>query len=319
MDKPLTSLPIVHILKHKDLFEGLETHIIVAEKYIKLNFSHDSFSDVLEKLISKDVTHIYISEESFAKIIYDLQKRMGSSKFYDPMTTEELRVSTCDAALKLSRDYIKQFGVNKEVLEVIKDSNAKMQKILDQSPGIFAFVKRFKLNCSQEHLQISITNFIMAMAISKFPWKTNLIIQKSMMATLLCDITLNSQGFDEIREYEANGNELSENTRMHPMLASEILNRKRDLIPSETITIIEQHHERPDGKGFPNKITSSRFNQLSAIFIVCQRFVEALFDADFNAKKHHQIIENLQMVYQGGHFDKAMDALISVLDEQNPA
>jgi hypothetical protein len=63
MDKPLTSLPIVHILKHKDLFEGLETHIIVAEKYIKLNFSHDSFSDVLEKLISKDA-HLLAKEES---------------------------------------------------------------------------------------------------------------------------------------------------------------------------------------------------------------------------------------------------------------
>ena len=83
----------------------------------------------------------------------------------------------------------------------------------------------------------------------------------------------------------------------------------------ESITIIEQHHERPDGKGFPIGITLPRFNQLSAIFIVSQRFIEKIFDYHCDFTKRQEIIRELKVVYTGGPFSKAMDALTSVVDE----
>lgn len=314
MNTNLIAIPIVHSLKHPSLFEGVEVHILVNEKYIKLNYSDESYQEALEKLSAKSLIHIYIDTNDFNDIMSKLMTKMASSKFYDPLTTEELRVSTCSTAHELSKDYIKRLGMTPEVLELMKDANQKMQKILDRSPGIFAFVKRFKANCSEEYLKISVTNFVLTMTLNKFEWRTHLIIQKSMMATLLSDITMNSKSFDSLYRFENEGGQLEEDVYRHPILSAEILNRKRDLIPAETITIIEQHHERPDGKGFPNGITTSRFNQLSAVFIVCQRFVDLLFKNEFNYQRHHLMIKELQTIYAGGHFDKAMDALISVVD-----
>jgi response regulator RpfG family c-di-GMP phosphodiesterase len=314
MNLELIAIPIIHVLKHQHLFEGIEAHILVNDKHIKLNYADESYQESLEKLSAKGVVHIYIAKTEFNNVMLQLQNRMANNKFYDPLTTEELRASTCNTVHELSKAYINRLGATPEVLEMMKDANQKMQKILDQSPGIFAFVKRFKANCSEEYLKISVTNLVLTMTLNKFPWKSQLIVQKSMMASLLCDITMNSKSFDALYHYQSHGGELEDEVARHPMLASEILNRKRDLIPSETITIIEQHHERPDGKGFPNGITTTRFNQLSAVFIVCQRFVDLLFKNDFDHKQHNEMIRELQMVYQGGHFDKAMDALISVVE-----
>lgn len=314
MNLELIAIPIAHVLKHQHLFEGIEAHISLNDKFIKLNYSNEPFQEFLEKLAAKGLVHIYIANTDFENVMLQLQNRMANNKFYDPLTTEELRASTCNTVHELSKAYINRLGATPEVLEMMKDANQKMQKILDQSPGIFAFVKRFKANCSEEYLKISVTNFVLTMTLNKFQWKSHLIIQKSMMASLLCDITMTPQSFDALYNYETNAGALEDDVARHPMLASEILNRKRDLIPSETITIIEQHHERPDGKGFPNGITVTRFNQLAAVFIVCQRFVDLLFKNEFDHSKHHEIIKELQMVYQGGHFDKAMDALISVVE-----
>ena len=315
MNLNLIAVPIIHILKHQHLFEGIEAHILVNDKHIKLNYADESFQESLEKLAAKGVVHIYIAKTDFYNMMGQLQSRMANNRFYDPLTTDELRASTCNTVYELSKTYINRLGATAEVLEMMKDANQKMQKILDQSPGIFAFVKRFKANCSEEYLKISVTNLFLTMTLSKFPWKSQLIVQKSMMASLLCDITMNSKSFDALYHYQTQGGELDDDVARHPILASEILNRKRDLIPSETITIIEQHHERPDGKGFPDGITAMRFNQLSAVFIVCQRFVDLLFKNEFDHNRHHDMINELKPVYQGGHFDKAMDALIIVVEE----
>ena len=45
-------------------------------------------------------------------------------------------------------------------------------------------------------------------------------------------------------------------------------------IPPDVSVIIEQHHERPDGNGFPNGINFKRISVFSSIFIVAHDFVK---------------------------------------------
>lgn len=311
----LTPIPVVHLLKHPDLFQGVEVHVRIAEKFVKLNFAKDSFTQILDKLKAKGVIHVYLHEEDFSRVIAHFQNNLSSKSFYDPSTTDEQKIEVSETAMTLARDFIKTYGVNKEVIEVMKAANGKIQELLNTSPGLHAFVKRFKNNCSEEFLKINVTNFLAGMLIDQFPWKTQLIVQKTMLAGMMCDISLSKADFDAIKRFEADGTPLDETIRKHPLTVSEILMRKRDLIPGETVTIVEQHHERPDGKGFPLGITATRFNQLSAIFIVSQRFVDMLFESQFDYKKHPEMIQKLKAIYQGGPFDKAMDALIKTVDQ----
>jgi HD-GYP domain-containing protein (c-di-GMP phosphodiesterase class II) len=49
--------------------------------------------------------------------------------------------------------------------------------------------------------------------------------------------------------------------------------------PQEVIKIVTEHHERPDGSGFPRGIRQDEFGELSVIFVVAHEFVEMYFDA----------------------------------------
>ena len=96
---------------------------------------------------------------------------------------------------------------------------------------------------------------------------------------------------------------------------AEKLRSKRNLIPPEIITIIEQHHELPDGKGFPLGITGGRFNSLSCIFIVSQQFVERLHAANFDFDQRLRIITEIQRKYESKNFDKALEGLVKVVGD----
>lgn len=134
------------------------------------------------------------------------------------------------------------------------------------------------------------------------------------MASLLCDLLLEKDDFILLRQWEKEGGQLPDHIRFHPSELAERLRVKRDLIPTETITIIEQHHELPDGKGFPAGVNASRINQLSAIFIVSQRFIEELFEEKFDYDKRFDITSRLAKRFNAKTFEKAMDALIQVVN-----
>jgi hypothetical protein len=160
-----------------------------------------------------------------------------------------------------------------------------------------------------------LTSYVMSLVIDKFPWRSDSVKEKGALASLLCDMTLEKGDFRAVRDWERNGfqGDLPDRVKYHPHDIAEKLRQKRNLIPSETITIIEQHHEMPDGRGFPQGENTARFNQLSAIFIVSQQFIEELFFEEFNFEKRLEIIHRLQQRYDSKSFEKALDALISVV------
>ena len=55
--------------------------------------------------------------------------------------------------------------------------------------------------------------------------------------------------------------------------------------------IIRQHHEWPDGSGFPAHLKENQISALSAVFIICHSFLEVYFHSDQDPIK---IINNIR-------------------------
>lgn len=315
MDPTLCKIAIVHLLQFPGSFEGIAVHVLVAGKFLKLNYPNETFMDILNKLQAKGVEDAYVSQADCDKILHGMSTTLNSKSFDDPGTTDEARLRQTEDVANVAKQFMRNFGVNKEAVDALKAANEKALNMVREAPGILAFVKRFRGKCSEEYLKSCLTNFLVAKVLEKFPWKSQQIIQKTMFAGMLCDVTLLPDDFEEVRRFERGEDAISDRVRQHASEVSQMLRKRKELIPMESITIIEQHHERPDGKGFPLGITLSRFNQLSAIFIVSQRFIEKLADHHFDFVKRTDILRSLREVYVGGPFDKAMDALTSVGDE----
>ena len=83
-------------------------------------------------------------------------------------------------------------------------------------------------------------------------------------------------------------------------------------MPPDVDSIIAQHHERPDGSGFPRGLTHLRIGPLATVFIVAHDIVTYLFDNDIagaNVEKGldlDKFIEQKSKTYQMGTFKKVI-------------
>jgi hypothetical protein len=315
MNAPLIKLSIIHLLRFADTFAGIEVHVSVNEKFVRLNYAQDQFVDILRKLQQKDVEHVYVNQTDCRMIVEHVSKSLTSKTFYDPKTIPSDRVEALNSAHENVKYIINQLGVDRETVRLLKTINNRSLSLLGESPTIFAFVNEFKKNCSEEFLRAILTNYIMSLVIDKFTWGSDQVKMKGALASFMCDMVLNKDDFQNLRDWKKGG-ELQDKVKSHPEEISNKLKQNRNVVPHETITIIEQHHERPNGSGFPYGITTTKFNQLSAIFIVCQQFTEQLHESDYDYQKRTQIISDLQNSYDYGSskvFRKAFNALVTVV------
>jgi HD-GYP domain-containing protein (c-di-GMP phosphodiesterase class II) len=58
----------------------------------------------------------------------------------------------------------------------------------------------------------------------------------------------------------------------HPNDASDLTLLMTEILP-DVDTVVAQHHELPDGTGFPRKLSGARISPLSSVFIVAHDLV----------------------------------------------
>jgi hypothetical protein len=106
MNSTYHPVPILHLLKHQNLFSGIEIHVKIAEKYVLLNFAEDPYQDILNKLLKKSVEHVYLNEEDFMQILNAFNEHMISGQVSEGTFNDEIRANTADALFTMSREFI---------------------------------------------------------------------------------------------------------------------------------------------------------------------------------------------------------------------
>ncbi len=181
-EEKLFRIAISQLIKFADQFAGIEVHLFVSGKYVKLNYSNDLFIDILRKLQQKEVNEVYIKQEDCQAIINYAQASLSAKNFFDPNTVVEKKVENLDNTVKVVKEVIKQLGVTPETVTLIKTVNERTMGLLSESPNMFAFIQRFKKNCSEEFLQSMLTSFVMSLVIDQFQWKSEQVKEKAAMA-----------------------------------------------------------------------------------------------------------------------------------------
>ena len=124
------------------------------------------------------------------------------------------------------------------------------------------------------------------------------------------DITLDEklariQLLQEANKSDFTAEELNK-LKLHPIHAAEYVRRMSE-IPSDVDQIVFQHHERPDGTGFPRNLSGKLISPLSSVFIVAHAVV------DFMSKREGESIDVFltenEELYKSGNFRKIWLAL----------
>jgi hypothetical protein len=96
--------------------------------------------------------------------------------------------------------------------------------------------------------------------------------------------------------------------RLHPLHAAQTA-QTIDVLPPDVDQIILQHHEAPDGSGFPRGLTANRIHFLAAVFIIGEDLVHFLDDGEALETSLKDFLTWGEVRYQSGNFKKIFDGI----------
>lgn len=306
-----TSLLIRVVPLRGDLFIRLS-----SLKFVKLFRAGRTFSkeDLEKYLTRKKVSFLYVKknecQEFVEKFKEDLLSQLVHSNGEDPALQD-----TVIATQELIQELSSRLGFNSEVRQLAKINMDLTMKMIGASP---------KLNKILNASALSKKNFISSHSVllaniscsisAQMKWPSDTTFQKLVMASLFHDFAFQNSEHAKIstlKQLEERRSELSADEyqfiKNHPIKCSDTIKQLNE-VPSDVDTIVIQHHERPDGSGFPRGLSSHQIAPLSAVFIVAHDILDCLTQEKNNFDLQAFLTKN-EALYQGQAFRKIWTAL----------
>lgn len=196
-----------------------------------------------------------------------------------------------------------------------KRVNSILKKKVQQNTKLKELFKKIVVNRDDPYMMNHIGLLInITTGISKqMDWGSEQTLEKFILASYLHDLSLGDNTKlakistkEEIEKAEDLTNEERKLVELHSIASKTLIENKRE-IPQDVHTIIEQHHELPNGRGFPNGLDHKRITPLSSIFIVSHLLTDyILSDPNWSADKFVMKYKTLQ---KGPHFRKVFKCL----------
>lgn len=215
--------------------------------------------------------HIFLSNKGFKFIL-----RGPETSKEEAFDQKIIRV--CDE-LHIDPDFKQEITlIMNKIMDVVQ-KDIRLTKIIQMirtnDPTVSYFAKNLQL-----------TSFIACALAKKLEWHSKVTLEKLVYASVLHDITLATkphlQMIGSLKELEAS--KVSEEEKKlflnHPKEAAQLVKSNFKFAPSETDVLVLQHHELPQGRGFPFAVAAEKLSPLTQLFIMTQDFVRYVMNED---------------------------------------
>lgn len=295
------------------------------DKYIKIFNRFHEFSDGdLKRFYDRNTKYFFIHERDYKSFVNLMSKALTNSEGGNSPTTalakKENKILTSMNCQEMVQETIDKLGLNESAISIANVAITSTLKLLEKGNVESMFNDVF--NNGEFTGEHSLIVTYLASAICKeTQWNTRENILRLCIAGFFHDITLTKEELAKVSKKDSyEFNELSRRDQAivlaHAKKAVEIVN-KIDGIPIGVDTIIDFHHERYDGSGFPREVDYKRFSPLAAIFVVAHEITDYLFDSGFIHENIEDIVDEMETTYNRGCFKNIVPVLRKVLGLQN--
>jgi HD-GYP domain-containing protein (c-di-GMP phosphodiesterase class II) len=264
-----------------DNFENVISDVYISlnkTKYIKYIAKEDIDRTRLESLVAKNITYVYVDKQVFYHFMNKRCEEL-SSKFIEVEKNDDVFHLTAETLVFL-KDSLSPFSVSSEQIELVHVCVKKCVEKLATNNEISLLLSDFfaKQGYLVGHTMLLIhVGFLLA---NKSGFGSDIFLEKLVLAALFHDIVLQD---DEQAQYLMKPNR--QELRDHPNQACNYAEQFQ-LISDEVKYAIRDHHELPDGSGYPAGKNEQDLSQFSALFIVSLHVSHHLY---FAASKHKDI------------------------------
>lgn len=306
----------IDALKNIDLVDAELFVKIGEEKFVKVKNESDivTTNDLL-KYRKNSGDKLFVKKSYFEELTTNALKTINQ-KISKAETEGEVKKVTADLLNHIYQGF-DQFGITSEQIVLVNESVDKCQKVLAEKKGFKSLMAKFQRDQGYLVSHSMMAMHIATMISNNMGMSDQRHLEKLSYASLLHDISLTDPSLSEV--FSKNTDEfkkLSKQNRdailAHPQQIADFVEDKPEL-PQDVYYIVLEHHERPDGSGFPKGINSNRITQISALFIISLRVADHLYHHQFKNLK--ELVIDLKENYMTGSFKKPCEAFFKTFKQ----
>ncbi|MBL7663666.1 MAG: response regulator [Bacteriovoracaceae bacterium] len=277
------------------------------DKILKILNQGEMFSDEdYVKYTGKKLTKFLIKNEDGAHCSKTIERNI--SVLFKNLTDEEVEKAV--DVQDYIHDTVKRFGLNDDVINIAKEGVDYAVSIIRNNKNLKKLLKNIFTNQRDFIPQHSVAlAFISCAVASKMQWNSEPTMVKLAFASLIHDVFIDSPKLNETEEVQKS--EKNKDFMNHTIECSTTLSKNPD-VPPDVDKIILEHHEQPDGSGFPKGIDHMKISPLSSLFIISHQIVEIAMDLKMKGEMltDEKVKARINKEkYQKGNFKKVFSSI----------
>lgn len=284
------------------------------DKVLKVARSGETFDKPeLRKFTDKGLNSLYIELCDGELLINKLEENLFKLFTNDTISDEQKITSVRDAISSVT----KTFGFSAQLIELTNKNIDYTMDLIKKDNALKSLLDRMMLmeNSFLPTNAVICAHISNALAKELEIFKDNKeeVIKKLTFACFVQDLSLESsevktyENFQKLMKEDA-GRDRVRNFKNHPNASAELIGKSKSSMP-DLDRILQEHHERPDGKGFPRQIIASRFSPMGAVLA----FSNAVSEVIYRNKKIDEMSTDL--IIQSLDFDDCEDKLFKAIFE----
>jgi len=284
-------------------------------KYIKLFKTGDEFDSAdLEKYYEeKKVEYMHLRRADTGEFIKKFRMELEELLLRDDLRSEELMAAS-EMAQDAIHELVNSVGFTEEVQELAKKNVEITLKGIGANPRLSDLIGKITREGSYISQHSTLLAHVSCCVAKEMEWGSEATFSKLVLASYMHDISVTNPEIAKIntlRELETKKKGFTadevKNYHLHPAKSADVVRSFKE-VPADVDIIVQQHHERPNGGGFPRGLLFNYISPLSSLFIVAHELAQEILFKRANFKLPGFIAEKKQHFNQG-NFKKVFAAL----------
>ena len=306
-------------LRNFYLFEKIDYDVYVEltqTKYAKVIAAKKPYThNTIQNYAKKNIKYLYLKKNEYLRFLEESIEDImnGLEQTQNPKKIISLQIKS----IVIIHQYIRSVGVSDSLIELVQnviDKTTQNYQSVRTFKNILAHFPRINLDLA-EHSVLSL--YLCESVCESLSWNSDITKKKLGLASILQDTGLTNEDLLKINRLDDPhlqmfSEEDREEFKNHPAVAagySQYFTR----FP-EVDYLISQHHEMPNGEGFPNKLNANKLTVLSCTFILCSHYLARLVCSKVKSENLLQeVYYQFKLMYNTGNFKEPLVALEKTL------
>ncbi len=294
----------------------------IDQKYIKFKNNNDQIDlTKIKQYQSRGEIYIYMNNEEANDFFKNIED-MNCNTIDNSLVLKERTLLNSGITLEYVTNGYQELGITSFQKETINTMVDNCVNVLLQDNSISNIINIF-LKDKGHLISHSInTIHISYMICKKLKIENDENIRKLTFAAILHDIPLSGTNLSVINDITSDdlknltGSE-KDLILTHPTTLFKQHNLGFSSLPAGVFDIIAEHHEKPNGTGFPKALHHDRISPWGSLFIIALEIADYMYFNNVNTKTAKTFKYQLKEKYNYGNFKDYLNAVDDILSLKN--